>query len=152
MNIKALFLFAACLVPITAVNALGQEPSLQAKLVGKWKEQSAGVKDGATLNITSVDPSTGQLKGKWIPPSGAASGKEFEVIGWVSTFASPDKALDHVDVITLAVSLSAFGSVTSYTGFLKDDKIVTLSHNVRPNSRYEWDHITANESVFTRFR
>ena len=131
------------------MRTAAQDTSIPVKFVGKWTEHTAGVKEGATLNITSVDPATGQMKGKWIPPTGAAAGKEFDITGWVSTLATPDKQLDHV-IVTFSVSLTTYGSVTSYTGFFKDDKIIVLSQNVKPNSRYEWDHITANEAVFTK--
>jgi hypothetical protein len=131
----------------TRVDA--QDNSFQSKFIGKWKEQTAGVKEGSILNITTVEPATGQLQGKWIPPTGPAAGKEFDVIGWVSSVKTiPD--LDNVIVVSFSVSLTTYGSLTSYTGFLRDNKIITLSHNIRPVSRYEWDHITANAAVFTK--
>jgi hypothetical protein len=130
-------------------HVYAQDTSFQTKFIGKWKEQTAGVKEGSILNITAVEPATGQLQGKWIPPTGPAAGKEFEVIGWVSS-AKPIPDVENVIVVCFSVSLTTYGSLTSYTGFLKDNKIITLSHNIRPNSRYEWDHITANAAVFTK--
>ena len=150
---RLLCLLVICFAVIGACSSSrtnAQDNSIPTKFVGKWTEHTAGVKEGATLSITSIDLATGQLKGKWIPPTGAAAGKEFDIIGWVSTVPSPDKQLDHVIAVTFSVSLTTYGSVTSYTGFFKDDTIIVLSQNVRPNSRYEWDHITANEAVFTK--
>lgn len=153
MKKRVLCLLAVCFTVVWVCGrspAGAQDTSMPAKFIGKWTEHTAGVKEGATLNITSIDPTTGQMKGRWIPPTGAAAGREFDIVGWVSTIASPDKQLDHVIVVTFGVSLTPYGSVTSYTGFLKGDQIITLSQNVRPNSRYGWDHITANEAVFTK--
>jgi hypothetical protein len=155
MKKRAICWLAVCFAAVWicgSAPAGAQDTSIPTRIVGKWKEHTAGVKEGATLNITSVDSATGQLKGKWVPPTGAAVGKEFDITGWVSTLPSPDKQFDHVIVVTFSVSLTTYGSVTSYTGFLKGDEIITLSQNVRPNSRYEWDHITANEAVFTKNR
>ncbi|PYS79520.1 MAG: hypothetical protein DMF67_01720 [Acidobacteria bacterium] len=153
MKKRMLWFLAVCfaIVLIYSPSLTGaQDTLIPTRFIGKWTEHTAGVKEGATLSITSIDLATGQLKGKWIPPTGAAAGKEFDIIGWVSTVPSPDKQLDHVIAVTFSVSLTTYGSVTSYTGFFKDDTIIVLSQNVRPNSRYEWDHITANEAVFTK--
>jgi len=122
---------------------------MASKFVGKWTQHTAGVKEGATMSITSVDPTTGQIKGNWIPPTGPAAGKEFDLTGWVSSAAPIEKA-DNVIVVSFSVSLTTYGSVTAFAGFLKDNQIITLTHNVRPNSRYEWDHITANQDTFTK--
>ena len=43
-----------------------------------------------------------------------------------------------------------YGSIATWTGFLKENKIIASSSNVRPNSGYEWDHITATYDVWTR--
>src|ERR1700686_3015734 len=100
-----------------------QGTSIQDKLVGKWTQHYTGMSlQGAILNIISVDPTTGLLRGKWTPPSGAAGGKEFDVIGWVSS-AQPREKLDNVITISLSVSLTTYGSITSYTGYFKDHKI-----------------------------
>ena len=104
---------------------------------------------GAVLNITDVNTVSGQLKGKWIPPSGAAAGKEFDVVGWVSS-APPREKLDNVITISFSVSLTAYGSITSYTGYFKDNRIIALWFNIKPNSTYEWDHISTGQDIFTK--
>src|ERR1700680_442757 len=81
-----LLLLACCVVVAGGLSrSEAQDTSTQTKLVGKWTQHYTGMSlEGATLNITSVDSASGRLSGKWIPPSGPARGKEFEVIGWVS--------------------------------------------------------------------
>ena len=101
------------------------------------------------MNITSVDSATGLMRGKYIPPSGAAGGKEFDVIGWVSSAPPVDKA-DNVIVVSFSVSLTTYGSIANWTGYLKENKIIASWHNVRPNSGYEWDHITTGQDVFAK--
>ena len=132
------------------LNAQTQESSPQTKLIGKWTQHYTGMAlQGATLNIISVDATTGQLRGKWIPPSGAAGGKEFEVIGWVSS-ATPREKLDNVITIAFTVSLTTYGSIVSYTGYFKDNKVTVSWFNIKPNSTYEWDHISTGQDIFTR--
>src|SRR6202011_5173975 len=84
---KGLLLLACCVVVAGSLSrGDAQDPSIQTRLAGKWTQHYTGMSlEGATLNITSVDSSSGRISGKWIPPSGPAGGKEFEVIGWVSS-------------------------------------------------------------------
>ena len=148
---KRLVLLACCLIVLNSVSP-SQVPanSIQAQLRGKWRQHYTGISlQGATLNITSVDAVTGQLKGKWIPPSGAAGGKEFDVIGWVSS-APPREKLDNVITISFSVSLTTYGSITSYTGYFKDNQITVSWFNIKPNTTYEWDHISTGQDIFTR--
>ena len=124
--------------------------SWQSKLIGKWTQHYVGMSlQGATLNITSVDTATGALKGKWIPPSGPAGGREFDVVGWVSS-APARQNLDNVITISFSVSLTTYGSITSYTGYFKDDKITVSWFNIKPNTTYRWDHISTGQDIFTR--
>ena len=125
-----------------------KDNSWQSALLGKWTNQNE-TKGPATINITSVDSATGQLRGKYSPPSGAAAGKEFDIIGWVSS-APPVANRDNVVVISFSVSLSTYGSIATWTGFLKASKIIASSSNVRSNTGYEWDHITATYDVWTK--
>ena len=125
-----------------------QDASQQDKLIGKWTNQNE-TKGPATINITAVDSATGQLRGKYSPPSGAAAGKKFDVVGWVSS-APPVANRDNVIVVSFSVSLTTYGSIATWTGFLKENKIIASSSNVRSNSGYEWDHITATYDVWTK--
>ena len=148
---KRLVLLACCVIVLSSVSP-SQVPatSIQAQLMGKWTQHYTGMSlQGATLNITSVDSVTGQLKGKWTPPSGAAVGKEFDVVGWVSS-APPREKLDNVITISFSVSLMTYGSITSYTGYFKDNKITASWFNIKPNTIYEWDHISTGQDIFTK--
>jgi len=153
MNKKTLFLLALCFVMIWgggSKRADAQDTSMANKLVGKWTQHYTGMKlEGAVLTITSVDPSTGAIKGKWVPPSGAGNGKEFDVTGWVSSAPFREK-LDNVVTISFTVNITVYGSMTSYTGYFKDNKITVSWFNVKPVSTYEWDHISTGQDYFTK--
>ena len=135
-----------CLASPSRIN--GYDNSLQSKLIGKWTNQNEA-KGPVVINITSIDSETGQLKGKYLLPSGAAAGKEFDIVGWVST-APPVANRDNVIALSFSVSLTTYGSIATWTGFLKENKIIASSSNVRPNSGYEWDHITATYDVWSK--
>lgn len=150
---KTLVLLAFCLVVIWTWNsspATAQDNSLAAKFIGKWTQQMVGARTGgAIIDITSFDSATGLIRGKYIPPSGPAAGKEFEVIGWVSSAPPRDKQ-DNVITVSFSVSLTTYGSISSETGYLKDNKIFAMWHNVRPNTAYDWDHVTTGQDIWTR--
>jgi hypothetical protein len=147
-------LLASSLVIISICNsgliAASEAASPQAYLIGKWTQQMIGARTGgAVINITAVDPTTGQITGKYIPPSGPAAGKEFNVTGWVSS-APPQENADNVVTVSFTVSLSTYGSISSETGYLKDNKIFAMWHNVRPNAAYDWAHIVTGEDIWTK--
>jgi Avidin family len=156
MNMRSKTLFLAGMMLLASLafaftrtisRTAAQDISMSAKLLGKWHEQTQT--GGAMLDITSVDKLTGQIKGTYTPPGGPASGKGFEVIGWASS-APPIEKRDNVVVVSLTVSLSTYGSIASWTGYLKDNKIVAMWHNIRPNSAYEWDHIVSGQDIFAK--
>lgn len=151
MKKKALMLLAVCcLIGASVIAGQAQETQWQTKLIGKWTQHYTGMSlQGAKLNITSIETATGELKGKWIPPSGAAAGKEFDVVGWVSS-APARENLDNVVTISFSVSLTTYGSITSYTGYFKDNKITASWFNIKPNTTYEWDHISTGQDIFTK--
>ncbi len=148
---RTLLMLASCILLIGVCDSSrshAQDALPQSKLIGKWINQNE-TKGPAIMNITSVDSATGQLKGKYSPPSGAAAGKEYDIVGWVSS-APAIANRDHVIVVSFSVSLTTYGSIATWTGFLKENKIIASSSNVRSNSGYEWDHITATYDVWTR--
>ena len=63
---KKLVLLAWYLIALGSLShSQAQGTSFQAQLKGKWTQHYTGMSlQGATLNITSVDSVTGQLKGK----------------------------------------------------------------------------------------
>jgi hypothetical protein len=121
---------------------------MQSVLIGKWTNQNEK-KGPAVINITAVDAATGQLKGKYSPPSGSSAAEEFDILGWVSS-APPAANRDNVLVVSFSVRLTTSGSIATWTGFLKENKIIASSSNVRSNSGYEWDHITATYDVWSK--
>jgi Avidin family len=134
----------------TSSIALAEDSSLPAKFLGKWKQEMVGARTGgAVIDITAVDAATGRVTGKYIPPSGAAAGKEFDLAGWVSS-APPMEKADNVITVSFTVSLSTYGSISSETGYLKDNKIFAMWHNVRPNAAYDWAHIATGEDIWTK--
>src|SRR6266566_2396338 len=151
MTKRRLSMLASCCLIIGVCSSApinAQDASMRSKLIGKWTNQNE-TKGPAVINITAVDSATGQLRGKYSPPSGAAAGKKFDVVGWVSS-APPVANRDNVIVFSFSVSLTTYGSIATWTGFLKEDKIIASSFNVRSNSGYEWDHITATYDVWTK--
>ena len=151
MTKRMFYLFGSCLLAAWAMSPPitdARDTSKESGLIGKWTNQNE-TKGRAIINITAVDSATGQLKGKYSPPSGAAAGKEFDIVGWVSS-APPVANRDNVIVVSFSVSLTTYGSIATWTGFLKDNKIIASSSNVRSNTGYEWDHITATYDVWTK--
>jgi len=132
----------------SGIAATSDNP-LAEKLVGKWKQEMIGARTGgAIISIKAVD-AIGRISGKYIPPSGPAGGQEFDVIGWISSAAAQEKA-DNVITVSFTVSLSTYGSISSETGYLRDNKIFAMWHNVRPNTAYDWAHIATGEDVWTK--
>ena len=153
MTKALLLMIASCCLIIGVCSSSridAQDASMQSKLIGKWTNRNE-IKGPATIRISGVDSATGQLKGKYSPPSGAAAGKEFDIVGWASS-TPPAPHRDNVIVVSFSVSLTTYGSIATWTGFLKDNKIIASSSNVRSNAGYEWDHITATYDVWTKNR
>src|SRR5207244_10715154 len=111
---RTLLVLAACSLMIGICDSSrshAQKALPQSKLIGKWTNQNE-TKGPAIINITAVDSATGQLKGKYSPPSGAAAGKEYDIVGWVGS-AAPVTNRDNVIVVSFSVSLTTYGSIES---------------------------------------
>jgi len=120
------------------------DPSLQARLVGRWTNSV----DRIIVEITSVDLTSGQLKGKEWPTSGPSS-EVHDIVGWVS--AAPVKEnFDNVIPVSFSTTLYEYGTLPVWAGFLRDDRIVTMHYLVWPNRAYAWDHISAFQETWTR--
>ncbi|HYB53904.1 MAG TPA: hypothetical protein VEG84_08560 [Thermoanaerobaculia bacterium] len=120
------------------------DPSLQARLVGRWTNPV----DRIIVEITSVDLTSGQLKGKEWPTSGPSS-EVHDIVGWVS--AAPVKEnFDNVIPVSFSTTLYEYGTLPVWAGFLRDDRIVTMHYLVWPNRAYAWDHISAFQETWTR--
>lgn len=121
------------------------EPAVTARLIGKWTNPV----DYLVIEIISVDPASGQIRGRVSPTSGPAAADEHELIGWVS--AAPRKeSYDNVVPVTFSTTLYEYGTLPVWAGFLRDDKLVTLHYLVWPNRPYAWDHISAFEETWTK--
>lgn len=147
---RSLASFCYFLVAFSSVFAAGEATSSQTDLLGKWTQEMVGARTGgAIINITGVDSRTGQITGKYYPPSGPTAGQEFNLTGWLSS-APPMEKADNVVTIAFTVSLATYGSISSETGYLKDGKIYAMWHNVRPNTTYDWAHIATGEDIWTK--
>ena len=147
---RSLFIACCSLLAWSAAFAADDAASAQKYLLGKWTQEMIGARTGgAIINITAVDPKTGQITGKYYPPSGPAKGQEFNVTGWISS-APPQPNADNVITIAFAVSLATYGSISSETGYFKDGKIYGMWFNVRPNTTYDWAHIATGEDIWTK--
>lgn len=152
MKIHLIFVITSLIAFSFPNSVMGAPPdkAVLEKLVGKWVQEMVGARTGgAILDITAIDPATGRITGKYIPPSGPAGGKEFEVTGWISS-APPQEKADNVITVAFTVSLSTYGSISSETGYLKDNKIFAMWYNVRPNTAYDWAHIATGEDIWSK--
>src|SRR5260221_5211152 len=111
MTKKTISMLAGCCLVLgvwSSSRTWAQEASLQRKLIGKWTNQNE-TKRPATINITSIDSATGQLKGKYSPPSGAAAGNEFGTVGRVRSAAPVAKPVD-VTVLSFSSNPHTYGT------------------------------------------
>lgn len=121
------------------------DPSLKPRLLGKWTNPV----DHLIIEISSIDLTSGQIRGKVSPTTGPAAADEHELIGWVSA-APPKEAFDNVVPVTFSTTLYEYGTLPVWAGFLRDDKLVTLHYLVWPNRPYSWDHVSAFQETWTR--
>jgi hypothetical protein len=152
MNRPIIMFLSACSLstatfaaPDYARRAQAVEPAVQARLIGRWTNPV----DGLIIEISSIDPASGQIRGKLSPTSGPAAANEHELIGWVS--AAPRKeSFDNVVPVTFSTTLYEYGTLPVWAGFLRDDKLITMHYLVWPNRSYSWDHISTFQETWTR--
>lgn len=126
-------------------RAQALDPAVTARLIGKWTNPV----DNLVIEISSVDPASGQIRGRVSPTSGPAAADEHELIGWVS--AAPRKeSYDNVVPVTFSTTLYEYGTLPVWAGFLRDDKLVTMHYLVWPNGPYRWDHVSAFSETWVR--
>ena len=123
------------------------EPSLKPRLLGKWTNPV----DNLVIEISSIDLTSGEIRGKVSPTSGPAAADEHELIGWVSA-APPKESYDNVVPVTFSTTLYEYGTLPVWAGFLRGDKLITLHYLVLPNRPYSWDHISAFQETWTRLQ
>lgn len=121
------------------------DPEVTSRLIGKWTNPV----DNLVIDIRSVDPVSGELRGRLSPTSGPAAADEHVLVGWVS--AAPRKeSYDNVVPITFSTTLYEYGTLPVWAGFLRNDKLVTMHYLVWPNRPYPWDHISAFSETWVR--
>ena len=123
------------------------EPSLKSRLIGKWTNPV----DNLVIEISSIDLTSGEIRGKVSPTSGPAAADEHELIGWVSA-APPKESYDNVVPVTFSTTLYEYGTLPVWAGFLRGDKLITLHYLVWPNRPYAWDHISTFQETWTRLQ
>lgn len=121
------------------------DPSIASRLVGKWTNPV----DKLVIEITAVDLTSGQLRGKVEPTTGPAAANEHELTGWVSA-APPRADFDNVVPVSFSTSLYEYGTLPAWAGFLKGDTLVTMHYLVWPNKTYSWDHISTAAETWTK--
>lgn len=121
------------------------DPSLQAALIGKWTNPV----DHVIIEVTSIDLKSGEIKGKEWPTSGLAQGHEHDLVGWVNQ-APAREGFDNVIPVSFSTTMFEYGTLPSWSGFLKDGKIVTMHYLVWPNRTYTWDHISSFQETWSR--
>jgi hypothetical protein len=136
---------AALGAPDYGKRAQALEPAVKSRLLGRWTNPV----DGLIIEISSLDLTSGQIRGRVSPTSGPAAANEHELIGWVS--AAPHKEpFDNVVPITFSTTLYEYGTLPVWAGFLRDDRLVTMHYLVWPNRPYSWDHISTFQETWTR--
>ena len=123
------------------------DASLKPRLLGKWSNPV----DNLVIEISSLDLTSGEIRGKVSPTSGPAAADEHELIGWVSA-APPKESYDNVVPVTFTTTLYEYGTLPVWAGFLRDDKLITLHYLVWPNRPYPWDHISTFQETWTRLQ
>lgn len=131
-----------------AAAAARVDAGIPGQLQGKWKNQL-----GSTMTITSVDANTGLLTGTYRTAQGAG-GADYPLTGWVNSAAPSPDHRDNVVALSFTVRWGAIGSVTGWTGYLREvggnPRIVGQWLLARPNSDFEWDHILAGQDRFQK--
>jgi hypothetical protein len=140
-------LFAASVVFFgqTAANkVLAADP-----LLGQWQNQ---VDKPSTLTITAIDNAAGMVRGMY---QDGSTGVQGPVVGWVLDPSNGQAEGDNVTVLSFSARLQKIGSVTGWTGYLRNDPktgtpTLYMQWNLsRNNSEFDWDHILANQDRFT---
>jgi hypothetical protein len=131
--------------PDYSKRALTLDASLQAKLIGRWTNPV----DRVIIEISSIDLSSGQIKGKEWAITGPAAGDAHELVGWVSGAPAKD-GFDNVTPISFSTTLYEYGTLPVWAGFIKGDQILTMHYLIWPNRTYTWDHISTFTETWSR--
>jgi hypothetical protein len=130
---------------VSHARALDLDESFRARLVGTWTNTI----DHLVVNVASVDLATGRIAGTVTPATGPAASNAHELVGWVSG-APVREGYDNVVPVSFSTSLYEYGTLPSWSGFLKDDRLVTMHYLVWPNRPYAWDHVSTFQETWTK--
>ena len=109
--------------------------------IGQWKNQM-----GSTLNLKTVDTTTGALSGEYQTATGASGA--FPLTGWVNELPA-DANHDNARIISFVVRWNGLGSITAWTGTCRGtDQLNTVWQLGRANSGFEWDHVLSGADQF----
>ena len=121
------------------------DPSIRSALVGHWTNPL----DHLVIKIEDVDLTSGKITGSLSPSTGLAAANAHELVGWVSD-APKRKDADHVVPVSFTTTLYEYGTLPSWTGYLKDGQLVTMSLLAWPDKPYAWDHMTVFQVTWTK--
>jgi hypothetical protein len=145
----AMILFSASALSASAPDytkrAAPIDPAIKSELVGRWTNPV----DHLIIEITDINLTSGKIVGNLSPTTGPAAGDAHELTGWVST-APERKDVDHVVPVSFTTTLYEYGTLPSWTGYLKDGQIVTMSYLVWPNKAYVWDQMSVFQVTWTK--
>lgn len=140
-----LFSVGSAAGPDYSQRLVALDRSLPSTLIGKWTNPV----DHVIIEVTSVDLKSGEIKGREWPTTGLAKGREHDLVGWVNQ-APPRDGFDNVIPVSFSTTMFEYGTLPSWSGYIKDGKIVTMHYLVWPNRTYSWDHISSFQETWTR--
>lgn len=126
-------------------RVMALDPAISKLLIGKWTNPV----DHVIVEITNIDLTSGAITGKEWPTSGLAKGDEHDLVGWINA-APPKTDYDNVIPVTFSTTMYEYGTLPSWSGFLRGDSLVTMHYLVWPNRPYSWDHISAFQETWSR--
>jgi len=121
------------------------DASIRTRLLGRWSNPV----DRVIIEITTIDLTSGALRGMEWAQTGPAAWNAHELVGWVNA-APAQENMDSVIPVTFSTTLYEYGTLPSWAGFLRDDQIITMHYLIWPNRRYSWDHVSAFQETWTR--
>jgi len=122
-------------------------PAIRAQLLGKWTNPV----DHVIVEFSSVDLTSGEVRGKEWPTTGPAAGHEHDVVGWINS-APPRENFDNVVPVTFSTTMFEYGTLPIWAGFLRGEQLTTMHYLVWPNRPYSWDHISTFQETWTRIK
>jgi len=138
-------LLSTLLIAVLLAGASGISQFRAINLIGVWKNQL-----NSTFNITQVDSATMELRGVYRSASGTTGGG-YSALGHINWATTNEPNKDVGIVVSFSVHWGNIGSVTTWNGIVRDDKVlVTQWFLVSPVSSYAWDHVLIGQDTFIK--